>query len=79
MRFPNTNENLEGKICICSNGRIAVVSGQQEFDFGKAWVGIGLDGKGIWASTKPVITAETIEEYRLLLQERYNGRLTYHD
>lgn len=89
MRFPNDGEDLTGKVCICSNGRLAVVTGPGELvidgdrpDAGKSlpgWEGMGFDGKGTWFSTQPVITAESVAEFRARCSERFQGRLCYHD
>lgn len=77
MRFPEKDENLIGKVCICSVGRIAVVSGRQRFEFGESWVGIGFDGKGAWASKNPVVAYESVEELRQIIQERFKGKMSY--
>lgn len=79
MRFPEPNEDITGKVCICSVGRVAVVAGKKYFDFaGKnLWYGIGLDGKGNWASSTPVITAESVEEFHDRLATRFGGKMTF--
>ena len=77
MRFAEENENLVGKVCVCSVGRAAVVVGKKKFPWGESWVGLGLDGKGTWASSNPVIIAESGEEFHDKLRERFDGKMTY--
>lgn len=76
MRLPLPAEDLVGKVCVCSVGRVAVVVGQKTFDWGQAWVGLGLDGKGTWASKEPAIVAESAIEFHDRLVERFDGRMT---
>ena len=68
MRMPNENENLVGKICICSDrieartaGSPAIVAGKK----GENWVGICFDGerRNHWTFSSPVIIAESISEF----------------
>jgi hypothetical protein len=75
--MPDVGEDLVGKVCVCSIGRPAIVTGQREFDFGLAWVGLGLDGKGTWASRKPVIIAETGQEFHDKLFDRFGGKMSF--
>jgi len=77
MRMPHAGENLRGYVCVCSVGRVAIVVGKQMFDFGEAWVGLGLDGKGTWASTKPCILAESGIEFHDKLLGRFGGKMSY--
>lgn len=77
MRMPNDGENLIGKVCVCSIGRIAIVTGTRTFDWGQAWVGLGFDGKGTWASRSPVIAHESAEEYREVLDTRFGGKMCF--
>lgn len=77
MRFPGENENLVGKICISSIGRIAIVTGRKKYDWGDAWCGLGLDGKGNWCSSNPVITAESGQEFHDMLTKRFKGKMSF--
>jgi hypothetical protein len=87
LRFPNENEDLAGKVCVCSAGRIGVVSGAHFFcvdHVGKegpgiihGWGGVGFDGKGTWFSTQPVVAYESVEEYREVLRKRFGGKMSY--
>jgi hypothetical protein len=79
MRLPEENENLIGKVAICSVGRPGIITGRKTFDFGLAWVGLGLDGKGTWASTKPCIVAESGQEFRDKLTDRFGGKMSFLD
>jgi len=79
MRMPTKDENLVGKICVCSIGRPAIVIGRKKFVFGDAWVGLGLDGKGTWASTNPCIIAEDALSFHDKLVERFGGKMAYND
>jgi hypothetical protein len=77
MRLPNENEDLVGKVCVCSVGRPGVVVGRKTCDFGDAWIGLGLDGKGNWASTAPCIVAESGKEFYDRLSIRFGGKMSY--
>jgi len=77
MRLPKKDENLVGKICVCTVGRPAIVTGKKTFDWGEAWVGLGLDGKGTWASTTPCVIAETGQEFHDKLLSRFGGKMSY--
>ena len=77
MRFAQPNEDLTGKVCICSTGRIAVVSGIKEFEFGVCWVGVAFDGKGTWASSNPVVAYESVQEFHDILSKRFGGKMSY--
>ncbi len=79
MRIPDTGEDLAGKVCVCSTGRAGVVTGQKEFAWGVAWVGLGLDGKGTWCSSNPAVVAESAEEFRQTLEDRFGGKMSYLD
>lgn len=83
MRMPEVNEDLTGKVCICSIGRIFVVSRRKALDFGDGqyvlcWVGVGFDGKGTCASSNPVIAYESVNEYHDTIEERFGGKMSYH-
>jgi len=75
MRIPEPDEDLIGKVCVCSVGRPAVVVGKRTFSWGMSWVGLGLDGKGVWASTQPCVIAENGAEFHDKLIDRFHGRL----
>ena len=77
MRMAESGEDLTGKVCVCSVGRPAIVVGTKEFPWGKSWVGLGLDGKGTWASTHPCILAETAQEFHDKLFDRFGGKMSY--
>ncbi len=78
MRIPNENEDLAGKVCVCSVGRVAIVVGRREmYDWGLCWMGLGLDGKGTWASTAPCVVAESGEEFYSKLSERFGGKMSH--
>ena len=80
MRMPDKDENLIGKVCVCSIGRVAIVVGRKAFKFPDqqaevmCWTGLGLDGKGTWASTNPCVLAETGEEFHDKLLKRFGGK-----
>lgn len=83
MRIPDVDENLVGKVGVCSVGRVAIITGKTEFaPEGKTepiacWAGIGFDGKGTWASTKPAIVAESGEEFHDRLKNRFGGKMSF--
>lgn len=77
MRLPLQNEDLTGMICVCTIGRPGIVTGRKIFEWGESWVGLGLDGKGTWASTNPCIIAETGQEFHDKLLSRFNGKMSY--
>lgn len=77
MRMPNGTENLIGKIAVNSVGRVAIITGTKTFEWGVAWVGIGFDGKGTWASSEPCVVAESAEEFRETLSTRFGGKMAY--
>ncbi len=63
MRVPDTTEHLIGKVCVCSIGRLAIVTGLEDMPWGTVWAGVGLDGHGLWCSRSPIVISESIEEY----------------
>lgn len=77
MRVPKENEDLMGKICVCTVGRPFIVTGKKKFDWGEAWVGLGLDGKGTACSTTPGIIAESGTEFHDKLLSRFGGKMSY--
>lgn len=77
MRLPKGNENLVGKVCVCTVGRPFIVTGVKVFDWGESWVGLGLDGKGTACSSDPAIIAESGQEFHDKLFERFGGKMSY--
>ncbi len=76
-RMPKIDEDLIGKVCVCTVGRPAIVVAKKTFKFGEAWIGLGLDGKGTWASTNPCIIAESGKEFHDKLYDRFDGKMSY--
>ena len=56
-------EDLIGKIAICGNDIIGIITGRKTLDHGESWIGERLDDGGPWASRNPEIIADSIEEY----------------
>ena len=77
MRMPEAGEDLTGKVCVCSVGRPFIVTGRHTFDFGEAWVGLGLDGKGTVASKEPCVIAESGQEFHDKLLSRFGGKMSF--
>lgn len=81
MRLPEQNENLIGKIAVCSVGRVAIITGRGAITTTdgsiEVWQGIGFDGRGTWASSNPCIVAENGQEFHDRLWHRFGGRLTF--
>lgn len=77
MRISLVDEDLVGKVCVCSVGRPFIVTGKRKFDFGIAWVGLGLDGKGTVASTQPCVIAESGHEFHNKLLDRFGGKMSF--
>ena len=77
MRISEPNEDLVGKVCVCSVGRPFIVTGRHKFDFGECWVGLGLDGKGTAASAIPAVLAESGQEFHDKLLNRFGGKMSY--
>lgn len=73
MRVWDGKENLVGKVCVCSIGRPAIVIGKRERE--DVWIGLGLDGKGNWGSSKPCIIAEDALAFYEKLHQRFDGKL----
>jgi len=72
-----TVEDLNGKVAVCSVGRPAIIVGTKIFNFGEAYIGIGLDGKGTWASTCPCVVAESGQEFHDKLFDRFGGKMSF--
>lgn len=51
-------QDLIGKVGICSLGRPGLIVGRKQLPWGEAWVGIGLDGVGVWSSRNPRILTQ---------------------
>lgn len=80
MRMPQENEDLVGKVCVSSIGRVAVVTGKYTPEWANGtvmWAGIGFDGKGTWASSNPCVVAESADEFRKRLSERFGGKMSF--
>ena len=83
MRLPNENENLVGKVCVCTVGRPFIVTGRlgSEHKLNASldgfWCGLGLDGKGTACSSNPVIIAESGQEFHDKLLYRLGGKMSY--
>ena len=63
-----------GKVCACSLGRVGVVVAYGRVPWGESYVGMGLDGKGLWFSRKPIVIANSLEEYTKRFVEVENAR-----
>lgn len=64
-----------GKVAVCSLGRVGVIVDRKELTFsngdkGTMWVGMGFDGKGLWASSDPFVIAESLKEYTERILEK---------
>jgi hypothetical protein len=78
-------EDLAGKVCACSLGRVGIVTHADEITFqngdkGSCWCGFGLDGKGLWATgNRPdggvIILADSLKQYAERLVSRPNSVL----
>lgn len=77
MRIPRKDENLVGKVCVCTVGRPFIVTGTHAFGWETSWVGLGLDGKGTVASTNPCVIAESGQEFHDKLLDRFGGKISY--
>lgn len=81
--MPEKNEDLVGKVCVCSVGRPFIVTGKlgSEHDlstiFDGFWCGLGLDGKGTVCSSNPVVIAESGQEFHNKLLIRFGGKMSY--
>lgn len=79
MRIASINENLAGSVCICSLGRVGVVSHFENVKFPNGdqkhvWTGMGLDGRGLWATgqSQVVVLAETLRDYTEMVKSKPN-------
>jgi len=80
-RIPHESEDLTGKVCVGSVGRPFIITGTVDdfsFDSGtRYWVGLGLDGKGTAATSKPVVIAESGHEFHDKLLKRFGGKMSF--
>lgn len=91
MRFPEKDEDLTGRVCVCSTGRIGVVSGRGYLLKGPGctekpnppteridgWEGVGFDGKGTWFSSGPVVAFESVTDFHNALKTRFGGKMSF--
>jgi hypothetical protein len=54
--------DLLGKVAMCSQGKVGIITGQKALPWGLSYIGIALDGTD-WASRQPRILASTVKEY----------------
>jgi hypothetical protein len=55
--------DLTGCIAEDSEGHIGYITGVKDMPYGKCWVGNRIDGCRDWCATKPLILADSVEEY----------------
>jgi hypothetical protein len=78
IRLQHMGEDLIGKVCVSELGRPGVITNKKQIPFKSGeteefWVGIGFDGKGLWAhrvSTPTAVLAETLDEYCNIILNR---------
>jgi len=63
-----------GTVAACSTGRVGLIVRKETVTFRsgdtkEVYTGIGLDGKGLWASSDPIVIQPSIEEYMDRLQK----------
>ena len=78
--MPDKDESLVGKVCVCSIGRVGVVTSRESPVWAggaEMWLGIGFDGKGTWASSNPAVVAESCDEFRQRLTQRFGGKMSF--
>jgi hypothetical protein len=76
-----TTEGLTGRVCVCSLGRVGVVTGRTVINFPNGdtrdcWVGMGFDGNGVWATGVDqdiVVLFDTLAEYVDKIKTRPNN------
>lgn len=55
-------EDLTGRMGVCSIGRIGIIEGRKALNWGVSWIGTGvLDGES-WASRQPWLLSEHEQE-----------------
>jgi hypothetical protein len=82
-RMSEVSESLIGKVCSCSLGRVGVVVRLEDITFqngdvAKCWTGMGLDGRGLWATganAQVVVLADHLTEYMDRIKARPNNVL----
>lgn len=69
MRERKDGELPVGKVCICREGRIGIVTGWRRVGQGTGalFTGVQWDGSGTWHSLHPIVLAESIDEFRQAL------------
>jgi len=83
MRMPIENEDLVGKVCVCTTGRAFIVTGRIEPEHGLSakldgsWCGLGFDGKGTVCSSNPCVIAESGQDFHDKLIAMFGGKLSY--
>ena len=84
MRMPEKNEDLVGKVCVCTVGRPFIVTGKMGAEHGikrevlaGSWCGLGLDGKGTACSSNPCVIAESGQGFHDKLLKRFGGKMSY--
>lgn len=83
MRMPEKDEDLMGKVCVCTVGRAFIVTGklgsehELNASFDGSWCGLGLDGKGTACSSNPVVIAESGQEFHDKLLKRFGGKMSF--
>lgn len=55
--------DLTGCIAEDSEGHVGYITGSKDMPYGRCWVGNRIDGCRDWCATKPLILADSIEEY----------------
>lgn len=56
-------EDLVGKVAVCSRGIAGVITGRKELPWGESWVGKKINNGEPWASRKPTVIADSLDEY----------------
>jgi hypothetical protein len=68
-----------GAVAVCSLGRVGVITGKETIVLGndtkEMWVGMGLDGKGLWASSEPIVITTTLKDYTQMILAKPNNVL----
>jgi hypothetical protein len=77
-RIAAVGEDLTGKVCSCSLGRVGVVAGKGTVTFAngdvqECWKGFGFDGNGLWCtrtSSPTIVLAEDLATYIEMVSSR---------
>jgi hypothetical protein len=56
-------ENIIGKVAICSIGYIGLIQDRIEMPWGASYVGIKLSDGSSWASRKPYVISNSVQDY----------------